>query len=185
MNVLTQAGDAGVRLVQYRDKNGSLKEAYQRAKALRDVAGKMGVTFIVNDRCDLAKAVEADGVHLGQEDLPLHAARAVMGAESLIGISTHREDEVTKATMGGADYLGFGPIYGTTTKKDHEPPVGLEGLERVRSLSTLPIFVIGGITAQVVPSLIAAGADGVAVASAILSARDRSATIRQFTSAFE
>ncbi|GJL54103.1 MAG: thiamine-phosphate synthase [Nitrospirales bacterium] len=184
-DVLKQAGETGVQLVQYRDKHASLNEAYQRAKSYRELAGTLGMTFIVNDRCDLAKAVDADGVHLGQDDLPLAAARAVMGSDYLIGISTHREDDVVKATMGGADYLGFGPIYGTTTKKNHEPLVGLEGLQRVRSLTTLPIFAIGGITPQTVSQLHAAGADGVAVASAILNARNVHAIVRQFISAFE
>jgi len=184
VDVLKQASEAGVMLVQYRDKQGPLRETYQHAVTLRDAAGKLGVTFIVNDRCDLAKAVEADGVHLGQSDLPVGAARELLGPECLIGISTHRDEEVKSATMGGADYLGFGPIYGTTTKKDHEPLVGLEGLQRVRSFTTLPIFAIGGITSCSVPNLIAAGADGVAVASAILDSTDIKFTVEQFIAAF-
>jgi len=184
-DVLKQAGEAGVQLIQYRDKHGSLNEMYQQAMVLRDLAGKMGMTFIVNDRCDLAKSVEADGVHLGQSDLPLDAARELMGSDCLIGISTHQEEEVKIAIEGGADYLGFGPIYGTTTKKDHEPLVGLEGLQRVRSFTTLPIFVIGGITSQVVPDLIAAGADGVAVASAIVKATDIESAVQPFIAAFD
>ncbi len=180
IDVLKQAGELGVKLVQYRNKQDSMREVYEQAVVLRNMAGELGVKFIVNDRCDLAKAVNADGVHLGQSDLPLEMARNLMGEKCLIGISTHRAEEVQSATMEGADYLGFGPIYPTSTKKNHEPLVGLDGLQHARSLTTLPIFAIGGITAQTVPSLLNAGADGVAVASAILGAADIQSALQQF-----
>lgn len=185
VDVLRQIGEAGVRLVQYRNKTGAMREAYERAVRLREVAGKIGVKFIVNDRCDLALAVEADGVHLGQSDLPVDMARRLLGDDCLIGISTHRVEEVQEASKSGADYLGFGPIYETSTKKNHEPLVGLEGLRRVRDLTELPIFAIGGISPDSVPEVILAGASGVAVAAAILDAQNRDSTVAQFMSAFQ
>ncbi|MGB0911293.1 MAG: thiamine phosphate synthase [Nitrospirales bacterium] len=185
VEVLKQLGEAGVSLVQYRNKDGAMQEAYVQAMKLRDVAETYGILFIVNDRCDLALSVEADGVHLGQSDLPLDEARDLMGADRLIGISTHRAEEVLHATSGGADYLGFGPIFGTMTKTDHEPVVGLEGLRSIRALTSLPIFAIGGITPTCTNDVILAGANGIAVASAILDSTDRPQTVTQFISAFQ
>ena len=117
-DVLKEAATAGARLFQYRNKSASMKEAYAEALLLRKVALDADVTFIVNDRCDLALAVDADGVHLGQGDLPLDLARKVMGPEKLIGISTHNPDQVREATAGKPDYLGFGPIFKPGSKQD-------------------------------------------------------------------
>ena len=184
IEVLSQMGEAGVKLVQYRNKGGAMREAYSHAAKLRDAAGKMGVVFIVNDRCDLALAIEADGVHLGQSDLPLETARDLMGDDRLIGISTHRSEEIQEASQGSADYVGFGPLYDTTTKADHEPLVGLDGLRRVRAMTSLPIFAIGGITPSSAKEVMHAGANGVAVASAILNSADRPHAVAEFTAAF-
>jgi thiamine-phosphate pyrophosphorylase len=175
----TEAVAGGARLFQYRDKAASGREAYHRASRLRQLTADAGAIFVVNDRCDLALAVEADGVHLGQNDLPLALARAVMG-KKLIGISTHNDRQVTEATAAGADYLGFGPIFATDTKSDHEPVVGPEALRRIRSLTSLPIFAIGGMTLETVPAMVEAGADGVAVISAIWRSSDIAQTVRQF-----
>lgn len=185
IEVVHQASDAGVKLVQYRNKTGSMKQAYAAAYALRGVAAERGMTFIVNDRCDLALAVEADGVHLGQADLPVLLARNVVGQTMLIGVSTHNPEQVRMATEEGADYLGFGPIFSTRTKANHDPVVGIKGLAGVRELTTLPIFAIGGIVPDSVPALRAAGANGVAVASAILDAEDRPRVLAQFISQFQ
>lgn len=157
-----------------------MKEAYSHGLPLRQAAREAQVSFIVNDRCDLALALEADGVHLGQDDFPLDLARSIMGTHSIIGISTHRAEQVDAATRGGANYLGFGPIFSTSTKPDHEPVVGIEGLHQARTRTHLPIFAIGGITIDIIPSLITAGADGVAVASAVLDATDVKNTIQGF-----
>jgi thiamine-phosphate pyrophosphorylase len=143
------------------------------------------MVFIVNDRCDLALALEADGVHLGQTDLPIRLARKVVGDQMCIGISTHNPEQVRMATEEGADYLGFGPIFSTGTKVNHDPVVGIEGMSDVRGLTTLPIFAIGGITPVAVPALRAAGANGVVVASAILDAVDRPRMFAQFTVHFQ
>ncbi len=178
--VLTAAAEAGASLFQYRNKTGSMKEAYVEALALRQAAAKAGVRFIVNDRCDLALAVDADGVHLGQGDLPLDLARKVMGQNKLIGISTHNPDQVREATAGKPDYLGFGPIFKPYSKQDHDPVVGLEGLRAMRSLTSLPVFAIGGIQIDQVGEVTRVGANGVAVISAIIMAPDISHAVKSF-----
>lgn len=180
MDVLTASAEAGAILFQYRNKTASMKEAYVEALALRQAAAKAGVLFIVNDRCDLALAVDADGVHLGQGDLPLDLARKAMGPNKLIGISTHNPDQVREARAGKPDYLGFGPIFPPGSKLDHDPVVGLEGLRAIRTLTSLPVFAIGGIQIGQVGDVMKAGADGVAVISAILTAKDIREAVRAF-----
>ena len=180
VEVLTAAAEAGASLFQYRNKTASMKESYVEALALRQAAAKAGVLFIVNDRCDLALAVDADGVHLGQGDLPLNMARKVMGPDKLIGISTHNLDQVREATAGKPDYLGFGPIFKPGSKQGHDPVVGLEGLRAMRWLTSLPVFAIGGIQIAHVGTVMNAGADGVAVISAILKAADIREAVRKF-----
>ncbi len=157
-----------------------MKEAYAQALALRQAATEVGVTLLINDRCDLALAVKADGVHLGQEDLPLADARRLLGPEKIIGLSTHNLDQVREAVAGQPDYIGFGPIFNTVTKADHDPVVGVEGLRAARAMTRLPIFAIGGIVPQHVAELMAAGANGVAVISAILKAPDLERAIKAF-----
>ena len=180
VEVLIAAAEAGASLFQYRNKTASMKEAYTEALALRHAAAKAGVLFIVNDRCDLALAVDADGVHLGQGDLPLDLARKVMGPDKLIGISTHNPDQVREAAAGKPDYLGFGPIFKPGSKQDHDSVVGLEGLRTIRSLTSLPVFAIGGIQIDQVGEVVRAGANGVAVISAILKAPDISHAVKMF-----
>ena len=180
VEVLTSAAEAGALLFQYHNKTTPMKEAYVEALALRQAAAKAGVLFIVNDRCDLALAVDADGVHLGQGDLPLDLARKLMGPDKLIGISTHNPDQVREATAGKPDYLGFGPIFKSGSKQDHDPVVGLEGLRAMRRLTSLPVFAIGGIQIDQVGAIMNAGADGVAVISAILKAADIGHAVREF-----
>lgn len=180
VEVLTIAAETGAFLFQYRNKSAAMKDAYVEALALRQAAAKAGVLFIVNDRCDLALAVDADGVHLGQEDLPLDLARKVMGPDKLIGISTHNPDQVREAAAGRPDYLGFGPIFKPGSKQDHDPVVGLEGLRAMRALTALPIFAIGGIQIEQAGEVMRAGANGVAVISAILKATDISDAVHAF-----
>ncbi len=182
LDVLKVSAGAGAKLFQYRNKTASMKTAYAEALPLRQVAQELGVLFIVNDRCDLALAVDADGVHLGQGDLPLNLARKVMGPDKLIGISTHSREQVVAATAGGPDYLGFGPIFTPGSKLDHDPVVGLQGLRTIRPVTVLPIFAIGGITADRVEEVIRAGADGVAVISAVLKASDVRQAVTDFVS---
>jgi len=180
VEVLTAAAEAGAVLFQYRNKTGSMKDAYVEALALRQAAAQAGVLFIVNDRCDLALAVDADGVHLGQGDLPLDLARKVMGRDKIIGISTHNPDQVLNAIAGKPDYLGFGPIFTPGSKQDHDPVVGLEGLRAITGLTSLPVFAIGGIQLGQVGAVMHAGAKGVAVISAILKAPDISRAVKAF-----
>lgn len=179
-DALVQSAQAGAGIFQYRNKTASMKEAHEEALSLRKLAAELGVLFIVNDRCDLALAVDADGVHLGQGDLPLDLARKVMGPEKLIGISTHNPDQVLAASAGKPDYLGFGPIFKPGSKQDHDPVVGIEGLRAIRALTSLPIFAIGGITVENVGEVIQAGANGVAVISAILKAPDIKQAVSDF-----
>jgi thiamine-phosphate pyrophosphorylase len=180
VEVLMAAAEAGASLFQYRNKTASMKDAYVEALLLRQVAAKAGVLFIINDRCDLALAVDADGVHLGQDDLPLGLARKVMGMDKLIGISTHNLDQVREAITGKPDYLGFGPIFKPGSKQDHDQVVGLEGLRAMRGLTSLPVFAIGGIHIEQAKELIQAGANGVAVISAILKAPNISHAVNAF-----
>lgn len=171
-DVLKNAAAAGAHLFQYRNKSASMRVAYAEALTLRAVAADAGVLFIVNDRCDLALAVDADGVHLGQNDLPLAYARKVMGSDKLIGLSTHTAAQVCEAEQLKPDYLGFGPIFEPGSKRDHDPVVGVEGLRTIRPLTSLPIFAIGGIHCGQIGAVLNAGANGVAVISAVLNAHD-------------
>ncbi len=184
LDVMREAGDAGVKLVQYRNKAGSMKQAVDVASALREIANEWAMVFVVNDRCDLAMAVGADGVHLGQTDLPLTLARKLVGKEMLIGVSTHNAKQVQQATEDGADYLGFGPIFPTSTKSNHDPVVGIQGMTHIRDLTSLPAFAIGGIEPGSVTKLRQAGASGVAVASGILDAADRQLAFTQYLAPF-
>lgn len=177
-DVLKAAARAGASLFQYRNKAASMKDAYAEALALRKLAAELGVMFIVNDRCDLALAVEADGVHLGQTDLPYAYARRIMGPNRLIGASTHNAEQVKEADRLKPDYIGFGPIFKPASKQDHDPMVGIEGLTQIRSLTTLPVFAIGGIQSEQVGDVMRAGANGIAVISAVLSAPDVSRAVQ-------
>ena len=179
-SVLIQSAQAGAQIFQYRNKTASMKESYVEALILRKTAAEEGVLFIVNDRCDLALAVDADGVHLGQDDLPIDYVRKLMGSEKLIGLSTHSADQVKEADALKPDYIGFGPIFTPGSKRDHDPVVGMKGLRSIRSLTSLPIFAIGGIQVDQVGELVQAGADGVAVISAILRAQDVGHAVKSF-----
>ncbi len=169
-----------MRLFQYRDKQATMKDAYARAMALRKAAADLDALLIVNDRCDLAMAVDADGVHLGQDDLPYEQARRLLGPDKLIGISTHNAEQVKEAERLKPDYIGFGPIFTPGSKKDHDPVVGIEGLAGIRPLTSRPIFAIGGIQLDRVRSVMQSGANGIAVVSAILSAADVKRAVRDF-----
>lgn len=178
--VLEASVEAGAGLFQYRNKLAPMKEAYAEALALRRLAHRFGVLFIVNDRCDLALAVNAMGVHLGQGDLPMELARTVMGPDKLIGLSTHNAEQVEGAERLKPDYIGFGPIFQPGSKQDHDPVVGLEGLRAVRARTSRPIFAIGGITVENVGEVMRAGANGVAVISAVLKAADIKRAVSDF-----
>lgn len=179
VSIAGEAVEAGVDIIQYREKVRSKKDALIVAKRLRDVTGKTGVIFIVNDDPAIALAVNADGVHLGQEDIPAEIARKILGAERIIGISTHSDKEVLEAGRLNVDYIGFGPIFHSSTKMVASPH-GPGGIKRIRNSISLPIIAIGGITQENAAEVIKAGADGVAVLSAILSAQDIKEAVREF-----
>ena len=181
MEILNAAAAGHVRIFQYRNKPASMKEALAEAGPLRDRARELNVLFLVNDRCDLALAIDADGVHLGQSDLPYLKARQLLGGQRYIGLSTHNAGQVKEAEQLRPDYIGFGPIFTPASKTDHEPVVGVEGLARVRALTSLPVFAIGGIQTQHVRPLMEAGANGVAVISAVCGAPDITAAATGFT----
>jgi len=168
---LSLALSVGVRSFQYRNKNASRNELYETALRLVHLAHENEALFIVNDHADIAVAVGADGVHLGQEDLPIEHARKLLGPGKLIGISTHSLKQAKDAQAAGADYIGFGPIF-TTTTKDAGQAQGIGALTAVKQAVSIPVIAIGGITHDTVQEVIRAGADGVAVISAVLSAED-------------
>lgn len=156
---------AGVRCIQYREKDLSRREIYENAVTLRKMTGLFDATFIINDHADIALAVDADGVHLGQDDLPLKEARKIMG-NRIVGISTHSLAQAMEAELQGADYIGFGPVFYTTTK-DAGAPKGVDNIRIIKENVGIPIVAIGGIGLDNIASVINAGADAVAVATAI------------------
>lgn len=171
LDIAAAAISGGAKHIQYRAKNLSNREAYFNAVQLKALAHRNGVTLVINDRVDLAMAVEADGVHLGQEDLPLSVARTLLGPQRIIGISAHTLEQAREAEAGGADYLGIGPVFSSTTKQAR-PPLGCELLKQFRREVRIPIIAIGGISAANVRQVMAAKVDGIAVVSAVLSRPD-------------
>ena len=156
---------------QYRNKNGTRREIYETALRLARALRTSGALFILNDHADIAAAVGADGVHLGQDDLPIAAARRVLGPEALVGISTHSLEQARAAQEAGADYIGFGPVYQTSTK-DAGSVQGIEGLSAVAAAVSIPVIAIGGITRDTIGDVMRAGARGAAVIGAVCSAPD-------------
>lgn len=165
------AAAAGVRFFQYRSKNGSRREIYETSFILAAHARANDLLFIVNDHADIAVAAGADGVHLGQEDLPIREARKLAGRNAIIGISTHSREQAIAAQEAGADYIGFGPIFATATK-DAGSMQGTSRITTIRQAVSIPVIAIGGINQGNAAGVMKAGAHGVAVISAILCAPD-------------
>lgn len=168
---------AGVRWLQYREKSLPRRQIYENALTLRQLTRTFGATLIINDHADIALAVGADGVHLGQDDLPLKEARKIMG-NRIVGISTHDLAQAKEAESGGADYIGFGPVFHTATK-DAGSPKGAEAVREINKYVSIPLVAIGGINHKNVASVMRAGADAVAVATAI-SKGDLTANAEKF-----
>ncbi|RJQ21487.1 MAG: thiamine phosphate synthase [Nitrospiraceae bacterium] len=166
IQIARRAIAAGLRVIQLREKHMSKNELYNEALAIRILTGKYKATFIINDYIDIALAVNADGVHLGQEDMPVEEARKIMG-KKIIGVSTHSLRQAVRAEQAGADYIGFGPMFATSTK-DAGRPKGLGRLKEVRRHIKIPIVAIGGITQENFLPVLETGADAVAVMSAVL-----------------
>ncbi|MFL6277171.1 MAG: thiamine phosphate synthase [Blastocatellia bacterium] len=155
----------GATIVQLREKLASPRQFYDAAREAMRVARALGVRLIINDRVDIALAVGADGVHLGQDDLPPRRARELVGPDRIVGYSTHNVEQALEANSTPVDYLAIGPVFQTTTKEKADPVVGLELIGVLKSRLTKPLVAIGGITLETAPAVIAAGADSVAVIS--------------------
>ena len=171
---------AGVRLIQLRDKQASSGELYASAQQTAECVRKVGGIFIVNDRADVARAVDADGVHVGQEDLPVESARALVGPGKLVGYSTHVLEQVRQADGSTADYIAFGPIFPTVSKQNPDAVVGLAGLREARKATRKPLVAIGGITLENAREVIEAGADSVAVIRGLVGVPDITGRAEQF-----
>jgi thiamine-phosphate pyrophosphorylase len=183
VDVLAQALVGGVRAIQLREKDLATVEIYRLGERLLPMTHEAGAALIVNDRVDVAMALGADGVHLTRKSLPPHEVRALVGPGMLVGVSCHGMADVHEAVAGGADYLALGPIYATPSKETYGPPLGPDMLRQARAVCPISILAIGGITAQRVPEVTAAGADGVAVISAVLASPDPGRASRELIGA--
>lgn len=177
IDCVREALEGGVTLVQYRAKTASSAEMYAEALHLKALCDSFNVPLIINDRLDIAMAVGAAGVHLGQDDLPCAAARKLLGEDYIIGVSAHNPAEAKAALQSGADYLGCGAVFGTATKADVKK-LGTDGLAAICKAKGLPVVGIGGVTADNYRKVRAAGADGAAIVSGILAQPDIRATVR-------
>lgn len=177
IDCVREALEGGVTLVQYRAKTASSAEMYNEALQLKALCDSFNVPLIINDRLDIAMAVGAAGVHLGQDDLPCAAARRILGEDYIIGVSAHNPAEAKAALQSGADYLGCGAVFGTATKADVKK-LGTEGLTAICCEKGLPVVGIGGVTADNYRDVRAAGADGAAIVSGILAQPDIRTTVR-------
>ncbi len=178
-DVIAAAIRGGATIVQYRAKNTSSRQMIEEALELRELCHAQGVPLIINDRVDVALAVDADGVHVGQDDLPAALARRLIGPGKILGVSAENVKEAQTAIAEGADYLGVGAVFATGTKADAGEPIGLQGLMQVARVSTIPIVGIAGINATNAASVIRAGAAGVAVISAVVGADDVESAARE------
>ena len=179
LQIVTAAVQGGATVVQLREKDCSTRDFIEQALSIHEFLTARGVPLIVNDRVDVAQAVGADGVHLGQTDMPLEMAKGILADSMIIGISAESLQDAIEAEKGGADYLGVSPIYATPTKTDTAPPLGLEGLLEIRKAVRLPLVAIGGLNRDNATDVIRNGADGVAVVSAIVAADDPEAAARE------
>lgn len=179
VTVMEEAILGGADIIQLRDKNSSKRELLAKAQALRELTRKHQIPFIVNDHIDIALAVDADGVHLGQDDLPLCEARKIVG-NKIIGISTHAIEEARRAEAEGADYIGVGPVYPTTSKADVVDPVTTAYVQEVAAEISIPFVAIGGIKLHNVEEVLAAGARRICAISEIVGSADVRGTCKQF-----
>ena len=181
-NDVSMAVACGVSVVQYRNKNAKTREMYEEAVCLREIC--RDTLFLINDRVDIALAVNADGVHLGQSDMPCEAARKLLGGEKIIGITVHNLAEAVQAEGIGADYLGVSPIFQTATKPDAGKPAGISLIEEIRANVDIPLIAIGGIDHSNAIDVIRAGADGLCAISSVVAKEDVNAEIKKFQDSF-
>ena len=177
-----QAEACSVCAVQYRNKKAETREMYEEAVRLREIC--RNALFLINDRIDIALAVDADGVHLGQSDMPYSAARKMLGPEKIIGITVHNLAEAVEAQRSGADYLGVSPIFQTATKHDAGKPAGIALIEEIRARVDIPLIAIGGINLANAPEVVRAGADGLCAISAVVAKKDVGREIQRFQELF-
>ncbi len=171
INNVKAAVSAGCRIIQYREKNKCTKDMLEEAKKIKEMC-KSKAVFLVNDRVDIALAVDADGVHLGKEDMPYAAAREMLGPDKIIGLTVHNASEAAEAQGIGADYVGLSPIFATSTKKDAGKPCGTAMIGKVKAKIKIPIVAIGGINRKNVAEVIKSGADSAAAISAVMNSND-------------
>jgi len=172
--------DAGARLFQYRNKTASARELLQASQALNVTARQENASFVVNDRPDIARLAWANGVHVGQEDVEVSAARAIVGPEAIVGVSTHNLQQLAAAAESDADYIAIGPVFHTRSKAKADPVVGLDLIRAARKLTAKPIVAIGGITLERATDVLQAGADSLAVISDIWTSRNPAARVKQY-----
>jgi thiamine-phosphate pyrophosphorylase len=184
-DVVAAALRGGATAVQLRDKDATTRAALALGIRLRALTREYGALLIVNDRADLALALDADGVHLGQDDLPMAAARRILGPDAIIGVSTNLPEEARRAEEEGASYVGVGPAYPTSTKANTRALLGPQRIALVRAATRLPLVAIGGITAAGTPALRESGADGICVIGAVIGATDPEAATRALARAWQ
>ncbi len=172
LDVAREAAKGGATIIQFREKRKSTREILEIAMALHKLLADKEIPLIINDRLDVALAVGASGVQVGQDDMPLDIARRFLGSERIIGVSARNLEEAVRAARGGADYLGVGPIFATPSKGDAGEPIGLKALSDIKKNVDIPIVAIGGVSPDNMETVIKAGADGVAVISAVALAPD-------------
>jgi len=180
-DVVLQAIRGGAACIQLREKDVTTRFFVEEARQIKALMAPFRAPLIINDRLDVALAVEADGVHVGQDDMPYEIARELMGSEAIIGISVETWEDVQRAEGLDVDYLGVSPVFATPTKTDTKEPWGLEGLIRIRAFSRHPIVAIGGLNPSNAEAVVMAGADSVAVVSAICASPDPYAASRELT----
>jgi thiamine-phosphate pyrophosphorylase len=173
-----------VKVVQYRNKNGQTREMYEEALVLKEICRHGDTLFLINDRLDIALAVEADGVHVGQSDMPCLLARRLLGSRKIIGVTVHNLAEALQAESQGADYLGVSPIFETATKLDAGKPAGIKLIEEIRDKVDIPLIAIGGINHANASQVVSAGADALCAISSVVARENVGAEIRKFQELF-
>ena len=171
-HVVSKAVEGGVTMVQVREKHGDVRAFIERAQAVKDILKNTNVPLIINDRVDVALAVDADGVHLGQSDMPAHIARELIGQNKILGLSIENEQQLAQVDTLPIDYIGLSAIYATPTKTNTQKHWGIDGLKMALNSTSLPIVAIGGINESTIPALSATGVHGLALVSAICHADD-------------
>ena len=179
---VSRAVACGVKVVQYRNKNAESRKMYEEAVRLREICSE--ALFLINDRIDIALATEADGVHLGQTDIPCIVARRMLGPRKIIGITVHSLAEAKEAENSGADYLGISPIFQTNTKPDAGKPAGISLIEEIRKQVSIPLIAIGGINHSNATDVIKAGADGLCAISCVVAKENVDEEIKKFQELF-